>query len=68
MGAVCWLVSDQIENNLGLDGLFARLINVSASISVGVIVFYLSARLLKVGEITQLTGAIERKIRSRRSS
>jgi len=68
MGAVCWLVSDRIENNLGLDGLFARLINVSASISVGVIVFYLGARLLKVGEITQLTGAIERKFRSRRSS
>jgi putative peptidoglycan lipid II flippase len=68
MGAVCWLVSDRIENNLGLDRLFARLINVSASISVGVIVFYLGARLLKVGEITQLTGAIERKFRSRRSS
>ena len=68
MGAVCWLVSDRIENNLGLDGLFARLINVSASISVGVIVFYLGARLLKVGEIIQLTGAIERKFRSRRSS
>jgi len=68
MGAVCWLVSDRIENNLGLDGLFARLINVSASISVGVIVFYMGARLLKVGEIIQLTGAIERKFRSRRSS
>ena len=68
MGAVCWLVSDRIENYLGLDGMFARLINVSASIAVGVVVFYLGARLLKVGEITQLTGAIERKFRSRRSS
>jgi putative peptidoglycan lipid II flippase len=68
MGAVCWLVSDRIENYLGLGGLFARLINVGASIAVGVIVFYLGARLLKVGELTQLTGSIERKIRFRRSS
>jgi putative peptidoglycan lipid II flippase len=65
MGAVCWLVSNRIENNLGLQGLFARLINVSASIAVGVVVFYLGARLLKVGELTQLTGAIERKFRER---
>jgi putative peptidoglycan lipid II flippase len=68
MGAVCWLVSDRIENYLGLVGIFARLINVSASIVVGVIVFYVGARLLKVGELTQLTGAIERKFRSRPSS
>jgi putative peptidoglycan lipid II flippase len=68
MGAVCWLVSDRIENYLGLDGIFARLINVSASIAVGVIVFYVCARLLKVGELTQLTGAIGRKFRSRPSS
>jgi putative peptidoglycan lipid II flippase len=66
MGAVCWLVSDRIENYLGLDGIFARLINVSASIVVGVVVFYLGARLLKVGELSQLTGAIGRKFRSRR--
>ncbi|HEY9435990.1 MAG TPA: murein biosynthesis integral membrane protein MurJ [Blastocatellia bacterium] len=65
MGAVCWFLSDRIENYLGLDGLFARLINVGASIAVGVVVFYLGARLLKVGELTQLTGAIERKFGAR---
>jgi putative peptidoglycan lipid II flippase len=65
MGAVCWLLSDRIENYMGLDGLFARLINVGASIAVGVVVFYLGARLLKVGELTQLTGAIERKFGAR---
>jgi hypothetical protein len=48
-----------------MDGLFARLINVGASIAVGVAVFYLVARLLKVGELTQLTGAIERKFGAR---
>jgi len=65
MGAVCWLVSHQIENNLGLDRLFARLVNVGASIAVGVVVFYLVARLLKVDEITQLTGAVGRRFGAR---
>ncbi|MGH9855875.1 MAG: murein biosynthesis integral membrane protein MurJ, partial [Blastocatellia bacterium] len=65
MGAICWLVSKRIENYLGLDGLFARLINVGVSIVVGIVVFYLVARLLKVGELTQLTGAIERKFGAR---
>src|SRR5262245_53559498 len=61
MGAVCWLASHRIENYLGLDGLFARLINVGVTIAVGIVVFYLSARLLKVSELTQLTGALERR-------
>src|SRR5215510_7698533 len=65
MGAVCLFLSDRIENYLGMDGLFARLINVGASIAVGVAVFCLVARLLKVGELTQLTGAIERKFGAR---
>ncbi len=65
MGAVCWLVSNRIENYLGLDGLFARLINVGVSIAVGVITFYLAASLLKVGELTQLTAALQRKFGAR---
>lgn len=65
MGAVCWFVSHQIENNLGLGKLFARLINVSASIAVGLVVFFVAARLLKVDELTQLTGAIKRKFGAR---
>jgi putative peptidoglycan lipid II flippase len=65
MGAVCMFLSDRIENYLGMGGLFARLIDVGASIAVGVAVFYFVARLLKVGELTQLTGAIERKFGAR---
>jgi putative peptidoglycan lipid II flippase len=65
MGAACWLISHQIENHLGLDRLLPRLINVSASIAVGIVVFSLAARLLKVDELTQLTRAIERKFGSR---
>jgi putative peptidoglycan lipid II flippase len=65
MGAVCWLVSHQIENNLGLDRLLARLINVGVSITVGIAVFCIVARLLKVEELTQLTGALGRKFGAR---
>jgi putative peptidoglycan lipid II flippase len=65
MGAICWRVSHLIENNLGLDRLMARLINVSASIAVGVVVFCLAAWLLKVYELTQLTGALQRKFGAR---
>jgi putative peptidoglycan lipid II flippase len=65
MGAVCWLISHQIENTLGLDRLAARLINVGVSVPVGVVVFCLGVRLLKVDELTQLTGAIKRKFGAR---
>ncbi|MGE0131954.1 MAG: murein biosynthesis integral membrane protein MurJ [Blastocatellales bacterium] len=63
MGAVCWLVNNRIENYLGLDGLFARFINVGVSIVVGIIMFYLAASLLRVSELNQLTAAIRRKLR-----
>jgi len=65
MGVICWLVSSRIENYLSLEGLFARLINVGVSIAIGILVFYLVARLLKVSELTQLTGAFERKFGAR---
>jgi putative peptidoglycan lipid II flippase len=65
MGAICWRVSHLIENNLGLDRLLARLINVSASIAVGVLVFCLAAWLLKVDELTQFTGALRRRFVAR---
>ena len=65
MGAVCWLISRQLENHLGLDSLAPRLVNVSASVAVGVVVFYLAARLLKVDELTKLTGGLARKFGAR---
>ncbi len=62
MGAACWAISNWIGDHLGVEGLLARLANVGASIAVGIVVFYLVARLLKVSELRQLTGAIERKL------
>ncbi len=65
MGAVCWIISNRIEIYLGMEGLVARLTNVGVSIATGIVVFYLAARLLKVGEMNQLTGAIKRKLSGR---
>jgi putative peptidoglycan lipid II flippase len=65
MGAVCWMISHQIENQLGGAGLLARLVNVGVSIAAGILVFYLGARLLKVGEVDQLTRALQRRFGAR---
>ncbi|MGH9851802.1 MAG: murein biosynthesis integral membrane protein MurJ, partial [Blastocatellia bacterium] len=65
MGAVCWVISHQIENRIGGAGLFARLINVGVSIAAGIVVFYLGARLLKVSEINQLTRGLQRRFGAR---
>ncbi|MFN0107454.1 MAG: murein biosynthesis integral membrane protein MurJ [Blastocatellia bacterium] len=62
MGGICWLVSDQIEFALGTASLLARLIDVGASIAIGIGVFYLLARMLKVGELDQMTSVVKRKL------
>jgi putative peptidoglycan lipid II flippase len=61
MGAVCWLVSRQIERYLGLESLFDRLIVVGVSIVIGIAVLYPSARLMKLNEVDQLTELLKRK-------
>jgi putative peptidoglycan lipid II flippase len=65
MGAVCWMISRQIENQLGAAGLLARLVNVGVSIAAGIVVFYLGVRLLKVSEIDQLTRGLRRRFGAR---
>lgn len=62
MGVICWLVSQQVENVLGTTSLKARLLDVGVSVGLGIGVFFLVARLLRVGEITQLTGIVRRKL------
>jgi putative peptidoglycan lipid II flippase len=63
MGAVCWIVSRQIERYLGLELLFDRLIVVGVSIAIGIAVLYPSARLMKLNEVDQITGVLKRKFR-----
>jgi putative peptidoglycan lipid II flippase len=61
MGAVSLVVSNWIESGLGSRSLYVRLIDVGASISAGIIVFFLSARLLRIGELDQMTRALKRR-------
>ncbi|HQR34117.1 MAG TPA: murein biosynthesis integral membrane protein MurJ [Blastocatellia bacterium] len=65
MGAVCWLVSKQIEATLGNLSLMVRLLDVGGSIAIGIGVFYLAARVFKVSELDQLTQLVQRKLGSR---
>ena len=65
MGAICWLVSQQIETVLGKTSLLARLIDVGVSIAIGILVFYITARIFKVGELDQMARAFKRKFGSR---
>ena len=61
MGGICWRLNGWIESFLGTDGLLARLTAVGASVFVGMAVFFATARLLRVGEMEQLTGMLRRK-------
>jgi putative peptidoglycan lipid II flippase len=62
MGAVCWIVSHQIERYLGSETLLHRLIDVGGSIAIGIAVLYAAARLLKLAEVDQLTEVLTRKL------
>jgi putative peptidoglycan lipid II flippase len=61
MGAVCWLVSRTIEAWLGTASLLARVVDVGSAIVIGMLVFYVVARLLGVQELQQMTAALQRK-------
>ena len=65
MGAICWVVSQRIEALLGKASLAARLIDVGVSIAIGIVVFYVAARIFKVGELDQMVRAFKRKFGSR---
>jgi putative peptidoglycan lipid II flippase len=65
MGVICWTVNRQIEMRLGTEDLPARLTTVGVSVAVGIIVFYLVARLLRVSELDQMTSALKRKFGAR---
>lgn len=65
MGAVAWLISGLIEARLGTESLLARLIDVGGAIAMGMLVFYVVARLLGVRELEQMTAALQRKFGGR---
>lgn len=69
MGGACWQTSRQLEQWLGqwswMTSFFSRLINVGGAITIGLLVFAISARLLRLEEITWLTGALQRRFQRR---
>jgi hypothetical protein len=62
MGLLAWLTSQTIEGWLGMESLAVRLINVSVSILLGIAVFYLVARILRVQEIVLITSSLKRRL------
>ena len=61
MGFICLWVNVWLENWLGINGLIARVFGVFVPIGMGVVVFIGLAKLLKIGELSQLIGAIVRR-------
>jgi putative peptidoglycan lipid II flippase len=61
MGAVCYWINGRLEQALGAASSLTRLISVGVSITVGIAVFFTTARLLGVGELQQLTAGLRRR-------
>jgi putative peptidoglycan lipid II flippase len=61
MAGVCWQVSQRLAAWMPMDSFAGRLINVAGSIVVGMGVFVLGARLLRLEELDRLIGAVRRR-------
>ena len=61
MAGVCWQVSRWLAAWMPMDSFAGRLINVAGSIVVGMGVFVLGARLLRLEELDPLIGAVRKR-------
>ena len=66
MGVVCWFASGQLEIRLGTSSLLARTVAVGISVTLGVMIFYVAARILKVSELDKMAEAMRRRLRKTR--
>ena len=66
MGAVCWAVSTAAAHLLG-DSFWARLANVSISVMVSAVVFYVAASVFAVEELKSATTALTGRFRKLRA-
>ena len=66
MGAACWFISQRLPLLVG-DRLIGRLINVGVSVALGALIFSLTAKLLRVGELEQIAAVIQRRLRRKTS-
>jgi putative peptidoglycan lipid II flippase len=66
MGGAVWMSSRVVQHWLGIDRL-GRLVDLAASIPIGLVVFYLACRLLRVSELDlasrSLAGPLLRRLR-----
>lgn len=65
-GAAAWFVNEQLVALLGDASLVARLIAVGAAVGAGGLVYVALCKLLRVGELEELLGALKRR-RARRA-
>jgi putative peptidoglycan lipid II flippase len=65
MGLLCRLASEWVVGVTGAETLGARALIVGASIAVGVVAFTLTARLLGIRELDQMSGALARRFKRR---
>ncbi|MFQ6043016.1 MAG: murein biosynthesis integral membrane protein MurJ [Candidatus Poribacteria bacterium] len=62
MWGVCWWISRQIENLLGVTSIISRLTQVGGAIAGGIVVLYLACRILRVKEMDGLIRAIRGRL------
>jgi putative peptidoglycan lipid II flippase len=62
MGTVCWFISNWLTQLLGKESLVARLLCVGISVGIGVLVFGIAAKLLRVHELNQIAAVIQRRL------
>lgn len=68
MGAACYFVSEQLTHFLGNQKLLARVLIVTISVGLGVVVFGVTAKLLRVSELEQLTATLMRRFGKAKST
>ena len=61
MGISCWITSLIIKNQMAIDSLISRLLEVFLPISTGLLVLLLMYKLLKIQELDQLLDCIPRR-------
>jgi putative peptidoglycan lipid II flippase len=62
MGTVCWFSSNWLTQLLGRESLISRLLCVGISVGIGVLVFGIAAKLLRVHELHQIAAVIQRRL------
>ncbi len=68
MGVACYFVSAGVVHLLGAEKLLARILNVGIAVGVGVIVFSVTAKILRVHELEQLTATLMRRFGKRKQA